>query len=153
MLKNKINFDRICDIIPSWKWSELKVGLEKSIISISEIISYAVRVLSEDMDQFDDILELSIAEEDEAEGMVFNLAFKEGEQDLKMVNLKWIFAIIYDAYIYATDEVYDVIEDIYAEFEYPKEISNLVAYMPCEDGRSMDERLNKYIENGRNIWC
>lgn len=153
MLRSKVNFDRICDTIPNWKWNELKVGLEKSIISNSEIISYAVLVLSEDMNQFDSVVELSIAEEDEVEEMVFNLAFKEGEQDLEMINSKWMFAIIYDAYTYLNGEIYNVIEDVYTEFEYPKEISNLIGYMPCDDSTPMDEKLNEYIEIGKNIWC
>lgn len=153
MLKSKVNFERICDAIPNWKWSELKFGLEKSIISNSEIISYAVRVLSEDVDQFDSVLELSIAEEDEVEEIVLNLAFKEGKQDLEIINSKWIFAIIYDAYIYLNNEIYTVIEDVYTEFEYPKEISNLIGYMPCDDSRPMDVKLNEYIKINRNIWC
>lgn len=153
MLRSKVNFDRICDTIPNWKWNELKVGLEKSIISNSEIISYAVLALSEHMDQFDSVLELSIAEEDEVEALVFNLAFKEGEQDLEMINSKWIFAIIYDAYTCLNDEIYNVIEDVYTEFEYPQKISNLIGYMPCDDSRPMDEKLNEYIEIGKNIWC
>lgn len=153
MLRSKVNFDRICDTIPNWKWNELKVGLERTIISNSEIISYAVLTLSENMDQFDRVLELSIAGEDEVEEMVFNLAFKEEKQDLKMIKAKWIFAIIYDAYIYLNDEIYNVIEDVYTEFEYPKEISNLIGYMPCDDSRPMDEKLNEYIEIGKNIWC
>lgn len=153
MLGSKVKFDRICDNIPNWKWNELKVGLGKSIISNREIISYAVFVLSEDMEQFDSVLELSIAEEDEVEELIFNLASKEGEQELEMINSKWIFAIIYDAYIYLKNEIYNVIEDVYTEFEYPKEISNLIGYMPCDDSRPMDEKLNEYIEIGKNIWC
>lgn len=153
MLRSTVNFYRICDIIPNWKWNELKVGLKKSIISNTEIISYAVLALSEDMDQFDSVLKLSIAEEDEVEEMVFNLAVKEGEYDLEMINSKWIFAIIYDAYLYLNSEIYNVIEDVYTEFEYPKEISNLIGYMPCDDSRSMDEKLNEYIKIGKNIWC
>ena len=153
MLGSKVKFDRICNNIPNWKWNELKVGLEKSIISNREIISYAVFVLSEDMEQFDSVLELSIAEEDEVEELIFNLASKEGEQELEMINSKWIFAIIYDAYIYLKNEIYNVIEDVYTEFEYPKEISNLIGYMPCDDSRPMDEKLNEYIEIGKNIWC
>ena len=89
------------------------MGLEKSIISNSEIISYAVLALSEEMDQFDSVLELSIAEEDEVEEKVFHLALKEEKQDLEMINSKWIFAIIYDAYLYLYDEIYKVIEDVY----------------------------------------
>jgi len=153
MLKNKINFDNICNIISDWTWNELKVGLEKSIISNSQIISYAVLVLSEDIDQFDSVLELSISKEDEVEEILFNLATKEGKYDLKMINSKWIFAIIYDAYSYLNDEIYDVIEDVYTEFGYPKEISNLIGYMPCDDSRSMNEKLNEYINISRNVWC
>lgn len=153
MLKNKVDFDRICDTIPNWKWNELKVGLEKLIISNSEIISYALLALSEDVDQFDNVLELSIAEEDEVEKIVFDLALKEGKQDLEKIKSKWVFAIIYDAYIYLNDEIYNVIEDVYTEFEYPKEISNLIGYMPCDDSRPMDEKLNEYIKISRNIWC
>ncbi len=31
MLKNKINFDNICNIIPDWTWNELNVGLATKI--------------------------------------------------------------------------------------------------------------------------
>lgn len=153
MLSSKVDFGRICNIISNWKWNELKVGLEKSIISNSEIISYAVLVLSEGITQFDHVLELAIAKEEEVDEIILDLAFTEGEQDLKMINSKWIFAIIYDAYIYLGNGVYNVIEDVYAEFEYPEEISNLINYMPHDDGKPLDERLNKYIEIGKNIWC
>ena len=38
------------------------------------------------------------------------------------------------------------IEDVYTEFEYPKEISNLIGYMPCDDSRPMDEKLyERYV--------
>ncbi len=109
--------------------------------------------MSEDIDQFDSVLELSISKEDEVEEILFNLATKEGKYDLKMINSKWIFAIIYDAYSYLNDEIYDVIEDVYTEFGYPKEISNLIGYMSCDDSRSMNEKLNKYINISRNVWC
>lgn len=153
MLRNKVNFDRICGVIPKWKWSELKVGLEKSIIFNSDIISYAISILSEDLEQFDRVLELSIAEEDEVEEIILKLSSNEVVQDLEIINSKWIFAIIYDAYNNFKDVVYDVIEDVYTEFEYPKEINNLIGYMPCDDGRPIEVKLNEYIENNKDIWC
>ncbi len=153
MLKSKVNFNNISDVISKWKWSELKVGLEKSIISNSDIISYATLILSDDLEQFDRVLELSIAEEDEVEEVLLKLVLNEDIQNLETINSKWIFAIIYDAYIHLKDKVYDVIEDVYTEFEYPEEISNLIGYMPCNDNRPMDVKLNEYIEINRNIWC
>lgn len=151
MLRNKVDFNRISGTIQNWKWNELKIGLEKSIISNSDIRVYAVRILTEEVEDFDTVLELSIAEN--VEKIILNLALKEGEQDAEIIKLKWIFAIIYDAFIYLYDEVYSIIEDVYVEFEYPREISNLIGYMPCDDGKSMDYRLNEYIENGKHIWC
>ena len=34
-------------------------------------------------------------------------------------------------------------EDVYEEFEYIEEISNLVSYMPCEDGLPLEDRLKR----------
>ena len=63
------------------------------------------------MDQFNRVLELSIAEEDEVEKIVFNLAFKEREKDSEVIKSKWIFAIIYDAYIHLNDEIKSIYRD------------------------------------------
>ena len=153
MLQRKINFDRIYGIIQDWKWKELKVGLEKSLITSSDIISYASLILKGEMVQFDKVLELSIAEENEVKEILFDLADNEEKQDLQKINSKWIFAIIYDAYLYLNNEIYNVIDDVYTEFEYPKEISNLIGYMPCDDNRTMDEKLIEYIEIGKKEWC
>lgn len=153
MLSKKIKFERICEVIPNWKWSELKVGLDKSIITKKEIISYAIASLSEEMEEFNKVLELSIAEEDEVEQLLSELVLYDAEANLEMAALKWIFAIIYDTYIHFKDEVYEVIEDLYAEFNYPEQISNLVCYMPCNDGRTMDDKLNEYIKVNQAKWC
>ena len=37
MIKYVINFEQLCTIIPEWKWIELKIGLEKSIISSQDV--------------------------------------------------------------------------------------------------------------------
>ena len=141
MLDGKVNFERVCGIVKEWKWCELKAGLEKKIISKKEIILYAYLIISEDTEQFDRVIELSIAEEEEVE-----------KKSIETINSKWIFAIIYDAYIYLGDKVYDVIEDVYAEFEYPDEISNLVKYMPCIDNRPLNVKLDEYIEINKRIF-
>lgn len=152
MLKSKIDFDRMCDIMSKWNWNELKLGLEKSIISNNDVISYAVFILSENIEQFDKVLELSIAAEDEVEKIILQLSSNELVQDFEKINSKWVFAIIYYAYINSMDMIYDVIEDVYTEFGYPEEISNLIEYMPCNDRRPIDVKLNEYIETYKNIW-
>lgn len=48
--------------------------------------------------------------------------------------------------------MYDVIDDVYSEFDYPEDISNLIPYMPSNDGRTIEEKLIEYIEDGKKIW-
>ena len=153
MLMNKIIFENIYNVIPTWKWCELSFALKKTIISDSDVISYASFILSEGMEQFDKVIELSIAEESEVEEILHELIEKEEKSETDSVESKWIFAIIYDAYINFQDNVYSVIDDVYSEFDYPEEISNLIAYMPNNDGIPIEEKLSKYIDNEKKKWC
>lgn len=153
MLMNKINFENIYNLIPKWKWCELSFALNKTIISSRDVISYASFILSEDMEQFDKVIELSIAEDSEVEEILCELIENEEKSEIDSIESKWIFAIIYNAYINFQNNVYGVIDDVYSEFEYPEEISNLIAYMPSNDGRTIEEKLSEYIDNNKKIWC
>lgn len=153
MLMNKINFENIYNLIPKWKWCELSFALNKTIISSRDVISYASFILSEDLEQFNKVIELSIAEDSEVEEILYELIENEEKSEIDSIESKWIFAIIYDAYINFVDNVYGVIDDVYSEFEYPEEISNLIAYMPSNDGRTIEEKLSEYIDNEKKIWC
>lgn len=153
MLMNKIIFENIYNLIPKWKWCELSFALNRTIISCRDIISYASFILSEDLEQFDIVIELSIAEESEVEEILHELIEKEEKSETDSIESKWIFAIIYDAYINSKDNVYSVIDDVYSGFDYPEEISNLIAYMPNNDGRSIEEKLSEYVDNEKKRWC
>lgn len=151
MIKYVINFERLCAIIPEWKWVELKIGLERSIISSRDVKVYAIQVLTESIDEYDVVLELSIADEDEVWTILDKLCFLEEQQEEKILN-KWIFAIIYYVYTYDRDRVFEIIEETYVEFEYSRQIQNLISYMPCEDGRTMEERLEEFICDGEIMY-
>lgn len=153
MFKYNIDFEEICELISKWKWSELEIGLNKGIISKNDIISYALFILSENLEGFDRVLELSIANEDEVENILKNMIMDEPKADTEQIYQKWMFAIIYDAYTFSREKVSDIIGDIYMEFDYPEEISTLVGYMPCESTKTMEERLHEYIEIGKKKWC
>ncbi len=152
MLKYSVDFDRICNNISSWTWTELKFGYDKKIITNNDLITYAVMTLTEGMNQFNNVLELSISDEYEVDEKILNLAYNEEGQKLENIISKWIFAIIYDMYTYSTDNIYNVIENLYIDFEYPKELSNLISYMPRNDGKTIEENLNLYIQLGENKW-
>lgn len=152
MIRYVVNFERLCSIIPEWKWVELRVGLEKSIISIQDVQVYAVQILTESIDEYDLVLELSIANEDEIREILDRLCNLEEKQEAKIILNKWIFAIIYYAYTYDRDRIFEIIDDTYVEFEYSSQIQNLISYMPCEDGRTIEERLKEFIYDGRMIY-
>lgn len=148
MIKHMVNFEKLCTIIPEWKWEELKIGLEKSIISGVDVKAYAIQVLTEVIDQYDEVLKLSIADEDEVWTILNKLCVLKEQEEEKILN-KWIFAIIYYVYTYDGDRVFEVIEETYVAFGYTKYIENLISYMPCEDGKTMEDRLGEFIYDGR----
>ena len=135
-----------------WTWQELLFGIKHNIIEIEDIIYYSNEIISEDDDDFETIMQILIVDIDEVEPIVEKLALKEEKQLEDDIVSKWIFMIIYFYYLTNRNIVFDMIDEIYSDFDYPPEISGLVPYMPKEDGNSIDDNLNKYITNGEDKW-
>lgn len=152
MLKAKVNFERICQQVTEWTWIELQSGVEMSIISYDDIIFYARKVLNEETEQFNLVLNLAIAEVEEIEELLNMLACSEEKKNTMSINSKWIFSIINDAYLYSYEILHEVIEDVYVKFDYPNEISNLISYMPSENGKSIEEEIEEYIIANQKVW-
>ena len=136
----------------TWTWQELLFGIKNNIVDSEDIKDLTYDVISEDNANYDLMLQILIAESDEIEAIVKELALKEKKQNAYDIISKWIFTIIYHHYIKKTDSLYTVIDDTYCEFNYPSEISNLVSYMPQEDGLLRDDALKEYIKKGEGIW-
>ena len=100
----------------------------------------------------DELLSQLTLEEDEFDKLLSQLLLEKQEYEEKILQ-KWTFAIIYDAYIYSLEKINDIIEEIYVEFDYPEELSNLVTYMPCDCEKALEERICRYIKKGKREWC
>lgn len=158
-----LSFSEIYKVIPNWKWCELKQGYELSIISKNDILLYAGWILEEGIENFDLIIDLIIYEnleeilpqlvDSELEEILPQLVDSEYEDYLDIINSKWLFAIIYTAFLNCEDKIFDIIEDLYVEFDYPEEISSLIAYMPMTNNKSMKEELMDYIKVNKSKWC
>ena len=146
-----LSFSEIYKVIPNWKWCELKQGYELSIISKNDILLYAGWILEEGIENFDLIIDLIIYEN--LEEILPQLVDSEYEDYLDIINSKWLFAIIYTAFLNCEDKIFDIIEDLYVEFDYPEEISSLIAYMPMTNNKSMKEELMDYIKVNKSKWC
>lgn len=146
MLNYLIGFEKVSTLLPRWSWRELKYGLNRNLVTESDIISYAMQILTEDTVQYDLVLELSIANEDEVDELLCKLIESDAEQACEEIVNKWVFSIIYFAYTCERSHLYEIIDDVYSEFNYPEKIKYLIGYMPCEDGKDMDKRIEEYIK-------
>lgn len=152
-MKNySICFSTLYEKFVAWTWQELLFGVKNNIIAIEDIVNYTNDTISEDNNDVDILMQILIADTDEVESIVEKLALKEEEQCEDDIVSKWIFTIIYFNYTTNKGTVFDEIDDIYCEFDYPEEISGLVSYMPKEDEDDLDDKLEKYINRGKEIW-
>ena len=147
-----ICFSSLYSKFATWTWQELLFGIKNNIIVIEDVTNYTNEIISEEKKDLDIILQILIVDTDEVEAIVEKLASMEKKQNEDDVISKWIFLIIYYFYITNRNKVFEMIDDIYCDFEYPSEISGLVSYMPKEDGNNQDDELKKYIKNGEDFW-
>lgn len=144
-------FNTLYKKFTTWTWKELLFGIKNNIIKIEDVINYTNYIISKDNEDFEDIMKIIIVNADEVEPIVEELASKEQQKEDNIIS-KWIFMIIYYYYKNNNKNIYNVIDDIYCDFNYPSEISGLVSYMPKEGTESLDDKLVNYIKNGEGIW-
>lgn len=133
---NDFNFIELVNSVSKWSWQELVFGVDNKFITDSEIIEYAKFILTEDIVGFDFVLELSIAEGDEdIQGFLRELVSLESIQNEQSIKEKWLYAIL--LHLYNNKDKYedalDMVEEIYADFDYPEEMAGFVKYMPAEN--------------------
>lgn len=125
---------------PDLNWLELQWGFDRGWLSESAVVDLAVARLSEDGEQAPEIVELASLGSRElvevgsilaklAETEKRTAANRGPERAWLRIILAWLFA--------QRDEIADplgAVEEIYADFGYPPEISHFVRYMPPDDG-------------------
>ncbi|MBR3514915.1 MAG: DUF2247 family protein [Lachnospiraceae bacterium] len=147
---NKEYYTKAFENIEKWSWAEIKYGLEQDFITAEAVIAYARQCIDEDMPDFETVMKLIIAEEYEVEDILLSL-IKNDETNIESIQSKWLFALMYYSYQNAND-VFQTIDEVYADFGYPEELSKLVWYMPCNETNTIESRLKYYIEDGIQKW-
>jgi Uncharacterized protein conserved in bacteria len=144
------DFAKIVKTINYWSWKELIWGQRNRIIRNKDIIEYAKNVLEEDIKRFDEVLELSIADEDEdIASLLVQLANLDKVETDEAIQEKWRYAILLDLYNNqdSYDNVYENIENIYADFDYQEDMASFIGYMPSSSGRSIEESWKMYLND------
>jgi hypothetical protein len=114
-------------------WREVEFGLQNGWLTDEAAIELAIdRVMAGD--DSPGVLELASVlpgEKYKVTEIIRGLA----ERDRECSNGKWLFLLL--AWLYENrDAVHDalgVVEEFYADFDYPEEIASFVKYMPPED--------------------
>jgi hypothetical protein len=117
-------------------WPEIHYGLLHKYVSPS----LAKRFLDEKIkrenlqDLNDDELELTIADSDDEIIQKVEVLAKGCDYERKVIEIKWLKVFL--GWIYENNKKYDdplgMVEQLYSEFDYPKEIEHLIRYMPAD---------------------
>ena len=145
---NELCFHNIVKHVKWWTWQELNWGMENNIIDKRDIIDYAKEILDEQTKEFDVVLEVSISEEYEDISKYLDiLVSSEDNQDDSDIEDKWRYVIIQDLYNNQTkyENVYENIETVYSDFDYPEDMVGFIRYMPSNSGCSFEESWEKYL--------
>lgn len=145
-------FTDIIKYIPNWTWQELKVALENKMISREDIIDYAKMILEEDIDNFDIILEIAIADVNDVLLPLMNklITLENKQNEIEILN-KWRFSIL--LYLYLNKDkynnVYEIIAEISADFNHPEDMDGFIYYKPT-DGIDMIVHWKNYLKDQCN---
>ncbi|MBE0367039.1 DUF2247 family protein [Pseudoalteromonas aurantia] len=120
--------------LASYSWGELLSAVERQIVSRQFVIEHAMAELIV-MEKYPDaLLELaSLNKGDDIHPYIDDLV--ENEVSVSDVDEKVLFLVL--SWLFETKELYDeplaIVEEIYADFDYPECISGFIRYMPSEE--------------------
>lgn len=164
MLNVKIPYLFLKTVCPSVTWEDLEFGLKEHLIPVSAVIDHALTLLNSDnIDS--DVMEIACTDPElPIIELVTRLANKNRsitDDDVKTKWLLWLLTWVYENRSSCEDPL-ALVEEIYADFDYPKEISFLVRYMPSDEPDLGSKLLNeariiekwhKYIIEKKREFC
>jgi hypothetical protein len=129
---------------PWLNWKELLYGFEHGFIDEKGVSEYACKTLTEKSSQ--EAIELASLLPQEnylANDLLHSLANK-GLSPATDTAKPWIFLLL--SFLFEHQENYDdpleIVEELYADFNYPEKIASLVRHMPPPEGvEGSEERL------------
>jgi len=122
-------------------WSEAQYGLGRGWLDTRAMIDLAVTALEEKTDSSSLEARLAGLRENETwdvPRLVEELAKSEPEHSIEEAKRKWLCLIL--AWVYENRGDFDnplaIVDEIYADFDYPEEIKRFVSYMPSPEPTS-----------------
>jgi hypothetical protein len=137
-------------------WGDVLYGIENGFISSNDAVKIAIERVSQNDDANETEVELAglLRSEVELRGLeiVRELSTEKCDVDAKSIWLYLLLAWLFD-HKAECDDPLRIVEQIYADFDYPEEISAFVRYMPPQDGyRPQDHSLEENRERLFGLW-
>ncbi|MBN3862001.1 DUF2247 family protein [Pseudomonas frederiksbergensis] len=129
---------------PWLNWKELLYGFKHGLIDEKGVSEYACEALTEmSLQEAIELASLLPQEDYLATNLLQSLADKDLSAETDTAK-PWIFLLL--SFLFEHQENYEdpfeIVEEIYADFDYPEEIAPLVRYMPPPEGvEGSEERL------------
>lgn len=127
-------------------WRDILYAVDRQYFSPNAAIEHAIIELSKIEEFPQSLLDLASLNKNESVHPYLNqLADLEPEQPIEDIDEKWIYLIL--AWIFENrDNCSDplgIVEQIYADFNYPAQISTLIRYMPSDEPDLGSPKLNE----------
>ncbi len=160
----KINFDKHIDLI---NWECIYWGIKEHLIEPDNAIIYANKVIDENSDAATpEIIELLIID-DISNDNVLQLIEKMFSDKTRLNKAKATamrtlrYIILFEVKMNSNNNqiLLDEIESIYADFDYPSDMENFMAYMPVTDdeydvsNHSAKENEQRLVNNFNLFMC
>ena len=143
----------VCNRIPL-TWSDVLWGYKRQLLGWSTVVDFAIARMSAEAS---DPLEIELAGLQKSEThrvgeLLQELASKEKTSDSELSKYKWLYlslVSLFESRATVSDPLGEV-ETIYADFDYPSEITGFVRYMPVTDG--YDPSRHSKAENEERLF-
>jgi hypothetical protein len=117
-------------------WTEIKFGLDHQLLKPEGAIDKAMEQLCTSSETSKDLVELAtMANSESVADLVSSLAGHELPAPDQFVKDKWLYIVL--AWVYENQKLLidplQIVEEVYADFDYPQQIVSFVRYMPTED--------------------
>ncbi|MGO5073291.1 DUF2247 family protein [Clostridium sporogenes] len=153
--KSRIDYD----------WRTLYVGISINLVGCNELTTYALKMMDDDKYEDDEFInELAWGIEDNLKGEIltkmllkfnFDMLIPESTSwELEIRKLRYVILNYLRSTIEDDNELLRKVEEVYADFNYPQDMEEFIAYMPAKDNsstHSLEDNKKRMINNLDNF--
>jgi hypothetical protein len=127
-------------------WRDILYAIDRQFLSPNAAIEHAIIELSKIEEFPQSLLDLASLNKNESiHPYLDQLADLEPEQPIEDIDEKWIYLIL--AWVFENrdncSDPFGIVEQIYADFNYPEQISAFIRYMPSDEPDLGSPELNE----------